>query len=188
MTDVARYRVEWTGSAVTGGGISTFHSLGAGPDLQSAVNTFFTAIKGKFPTSLTWHLPNGGEILDLATGKSTGAWTGGIATDIPANGPTGFAAGVGMRVVWDTAGFANGRRVRGSTYLVPLSNGFYSVDGTIGDGDVTSVTTAAQAMVTTLAGDLVVINRGPGPTTGTAFAVSSGRGVDKVSWLRSRRT
>ena len=47
------------------------------------------------------------------------------------SGQGGFAAGVGARVVWETGAVRNGRRVRGSTFVVPIWSSAYETNGTL---------------------------------------------------------
>lgn len=190
MADLSRVRVAWSGSAVVGPGVSTFYTTGDGASLQAALRTFFTAIQTAFPNLKgDWTFPSGGEIIDSATGELTGAWTGGTPATIPwASSNAVWASGVGARVRWETGAFARGRRVRGSTFLVPLNISAYDADGTIVGVFVTQIQTAANALVAAVP-ELTVWSRptAAGGDGGTA-TVTSAIVPDKVSWLRSRRT
>lgn len=189
MADVYRIRVSWSGAPVTGGGVSTFYTSSAPATLQGALITFINAIKVQFPPPLAWEVPNHGDVIDSVSGKITNAWTGGTTTSILANGTSSqYAAGVGARVRWNTSGFVNGRNIKGSTYFVPLSSPAYDNDGTINPGVLGNLQTAATALVG--AANMCIVTR---PTSSTSndggfTAVSSATAVDKVSWLRSRRT
>src|SRR5512138_397017 len=55
-----------------------------------------------------------------------------------------FAGGVGGRIVWETDTIRGGRRVRGSTFVVPLRVGAYDGGGTL----TTAVITAMEAGIT----------------------------------------
>jgi hypothetical protein len=189
MTTLARIRVAWTGPGVSGGGVSTFHAVGSdGTALRAATNGFFTAIKDLFPSLVGWTVPGDGDLIDDNTGELTGAWSFGGPTNI-VGGIVGasYAAGVGARVRWETDGFAGGRHVRGSTYLVPLSTGVFDIDGTIKGANLTTIQSAASAMVTALGGALVIVTRKTPAHSGTSHEVTSATAVDRVSWLVSRR-
>lgn len=191
MADLARVRVEWTGVAVTGPGVSTFYTSGDGSTLQAALITYFQAIKGEFPNLKgQWRLPADGEIIDSATGDLTGNWTGATQTDVQWNSASAlWVAGVGTRAVWNTGGFLRGRRVRGSTFLVPLSLNSYDSDGTISNPQVASLAAAGNALIASVP-TLTVWSRPTesGAADGGSTPITSCTVPDKVSWLRSRRT
>ena len=190
MANLDRLRVEWNGSPVVGGGLSTFYAAaGGGAALQAAMVTFINAVKVNFTNQLSWTVPAGGEVIDAGTGAAVGAWAGGTATTIIANGTSQpHAAGVGFRIVWDTASFSRGRRVKGTTFMVPLLSAFYENDGSISGTLISQVNTACAALI--LAGHPVVWSRptAPGASNGGFATVVTGQVPDKVSWLRSRRT
>ena len=188
MTTLARVRVAWTGNPVTGAGVSTFYTAGAGSVLANALKTYFTAIKSSFPSGLVWTVDQAGETIDDNTGSLVGAWSGGPLGSVVASGVPEHAQGVGCRAVWLTDGFTNGRRVRGSTYLVPLCVNQYDPDGTILNAAVTAFDTAAGALLSTSGNDMVVLSRIGGGSSGTSHPIVSHALPDRVSWLRSRRT
>lgn len=188
--DLDRVRVSWEGPALVGPGVSTFYATaGNGAALSSALKTFFDAIKGYFPSSkVTWSFPNTGEVIDSATGQATGAWSGGTFQTVAASGAgTSWANGVGARVRWNTGVYHNGRRVRGSTFLVPLQSGVYDTDGTLVGSAVTAMQTAAAALVTAVPTMGIHTRPHPGAADGGFATVASAEVPDKVSWLRSRR-
>jgi hypothetical protein len=175
---------------VTGGGVSTFYTEGDPLQLQLAAKTFFAGtLLSAVPVGTTFTVPASGETLDSANGSLTGGWAAGTAQTTSATGSSGFAGGVGTRVVWETGQVVGGRRVRGSTYLVPLIVSMYDTDGTIVNSVRANLETAAQAMIVALGDDMVVWSRNTsGQSDGAISTISSARVPDKVSWLRSRRT
>jgi hypothetical protein len=170
-----------------GPGVSTFY-LDDTDTAVTAFTTFFTSIKSMFPPGITWTIPSEVDTMNATTGVLTGADTltgGGTVTSSGTD--TRFAAGVGARVVWNTTSVVNGRRVRGSTFLVPLENYCYASDGTL---DATNMSTL-QSAATALAGSgIPLIWHRPtgGLANGSTHAVTSGTVPDKVSTLRTRRT
>lgn len=148
----------------------------------------FTTLAGRFPTGISWVVPDGGDVIDEATGSLIGAWGTTSETTISASGSGNFAQGVGLRVVWDTGTIRGGRRVRGSTFFCPLTLSQYQDDGTIGSATLTAFEGAASSYLSALGGEGRVWSR---PRTGLAGAgveITSVTVPDKVSWLRSRRT
>jgi hypothetical protein len=190
MPVLSRCRVSLSGPPVVGGGVATFYVLdGSAGTLKTALDTFWNAVRSGMPTGTAIVIPSSGEELDPATGTLVGAWTAGSTTTMAGSGGTTYASGVGCRVVWETAGITNGRRVRGSTYLVPLANGMYDTNGNIDNGIITSFQASSQALITALGGTMAIWHR---PSTGGSDGVAHeviGRTVpDAISWLRSRRT
>ena len=121
-----RIRVEWTG--LTGlPGVSTFFADPTVPTAYAAVHAFFDDIKGYFPNSLTWSFPAFGDLIDDATGALSGSWSttalpplvGGVVL-------AQHAAGVGLRVKWNTNGVSSSnRRVTGATFLTALASQYF---------------------------------------------------------------
>jgi len=182
-----RLKVNWSGSGVVGPGLSVFHfSTGAsnGPD---AVYDFFNAAPLLYPSTVTITVPSGGDIVDVETGALTGVW------DDPGQGGTvngtnsgDFFAGVGMRVKWLTSGIVGGRRVVGSTFLVPIAAAISDTSGTIDNSTVTSTLSAANAMLAAEP-ELSVWSRPTPSRPGALSQVIATAVPDKTSWLRSRR-
>lgn len=175
---------------MVGPGVSTFYTSGDGAALQAALRTYFTAITSAFPNlKVTWDFPSGGEIIDSATGSLVGAWSGATAASIPAVSPNAqWVSGVGLRVVWNTAGFHAGRRTRGTTFMVPVQMSAYDADGSLTESFRTLISTASATLISSVP-TLTIWSRptlagGDGGTT----PVTSATVPDKVSWLRSRRT
>jgi len=183
MADIERIKVVWSG--LTGlPGLSVFYG-DAGGSANADIKTFFTSIAALFPTPLTWTIPGNGDLVDDATGTLTGIWTntGGGGT-VNAAGSPPYAAGVGAYVNWETSGIVNGRRVKGRTFLLPLFNSAYDNSGTIVNAYVTTLQTAATALVT--AGSTLVWHR-PGTGTGSSFQPGAATVPDQVTSLRTRR-
>lgn len=189
MAQIARLRVAWGGTPVVGPGLSTFYVTTTGPaTLHGDVAAFFNSIKGNFPSGLQWTIPNTGDLIEDTTGALAGSWSesGGPST-VAATGTANYVAGAGMRVSWTTGGIFRGRRVKGSTFLCPMLNGLFTSDGTI-DNTVVSTTQTAAAALLTAQPTLCIFSRPVDTTPGTHSVVTSALAVDKVSWLRSRRT
>lgn len=198
MAGVRRMRVALTGAACPGGGVMTFYSMSdTATGWPAAIKSFLNATPLMWPASLTFTVPNTGDVIDGGTGELTGVWTDGAAQTPFSGTNTGdWAAGVGIRVVWNTGAIVAGRRVKGSTFFVPVAAGIFDTDGTIDTASVTAVTSAA----TTLLGGthaMGIFSR-PLPERPGAHGTLPARGggtvgivsatvPDKVSWLRSRR-
>jgi hypothetical protein len=191
MTVLKRYRVAINGGPVVGPGLATFYeSPESGVGGADAIEAFYDALKGAIPDGLQFSVPSSGDLITAETGDLVGAWsdpgTGGV---VSATGGSAFVNGVGARIVWNTAGVFSGRRVRGSTFIVPLVSAVYEGAGNINSGNITLLQNAANALVAAL--DNFAIWSRPNNLAGDngeANQVTSATVPDKVSWLRGRRT
>lgn len=188
MTVRAKIPVVWNG---LGGfpGVSVFYSSTANAvTAVAALTTFFTAIKGLFPTGLTWDLPSSGDTFEDTDGSLSGVWTGATGSQVTSTGGvTSYAAGVGARVQWTTGAVINRRRVRGSTFLVPLLGSSYENNGTIAPSPLGTMTSAVNALV--VSDQTMIYHRpSPGGSDGALIDIVSGIVPDRVATLRSRRT
>jgi hypothetical protein len=188
MANLARVLVTWAGVPVTGGGISSFFFDEAHEGFQADVAAFLTAVTGLCPAGLAITVPTSGDLVDIATGALTGTWSEGSGTVINTSSGVAYAAGVGMRTTWRTNGIRNGRRVVGSTFLVPLVTSAYQTDGTIVNATREAVQAAAEDLVVASGANMKIWSRPVNGSGGQASTVLEAVVPDKVSWLRSRRT
>lgn len=188
MANLCRVRAFWGGPTVVGGGVSTFYFDEAASGFIPALGTFFTSVLGRTPTGTSVTLPNSGDLIDIATGALSGTWTDTAHVGALSSAGTGYASGVGARIVWRTSGIRNSRRVVGSTYIVPLLGAGYDADGTLTGAYWTTLDAAAGALFTAKGSVMKVYSRPVGGPNGQANQVIAPACLDKVSWLRSRRT
>ena len=114
MSIILRVRTVWTGTPVVGGGISTFYFTQSATGMVADLHTFWAAIGNRVPLGVTWTTANTGDLIDDATGALTGTWTDGTSSSVSSSGTGTYAGGVGARILWQTSGIRNGRRVRGA--------------------------------------------------------------------------
>lgn len=190
MASIERIRIELSGAAVIGPSVMTLYaSEGAGGSIASLAQAWLDNMDNLFPNTLTFTFPTEGDVLDSETGTVTGAWTGGSLPFVMGTATDNtFSHGVGARVVWNTGAFANGRRVRGSTFLVPLSGGLWDTSGEIAPANVNDIQTKTTAFVTATAGELIVWSRPTPQRVGGTASVTSATFTGRTSWLTSRRT
>jgi len=181
-------RVALGGTGQVGPGVSTFYFADAHTGFVADLTAFYEDLKDRFPQGMTVSVPNSGDLIDEATGTLTGTWTDGTAGAVTGTAVDVFAQGVGARIVWNTSGVTNGRRVKGSTYLVPLVAGCYDTGGTLLTTPLGDFTTAAFNLWTAGGGNMVILTRPVEGAGGKSSVVTSSSVPDKVSWLRSRRT
>lgn len=189
MTEMKRYRVEWSGGGLVGPGLSTFYSK---PDSSvgeaDAILGFFDAIKSSITTAVTITVPSAGELIEDTTGVLSGTWsdpgTGGVVVGTSAEN---FVMGTGARVKWVTGGIHGGHHVNGATYICPLGISSFAGSGQLSDPFKVTLEAAADAMLDA-APTLCIWSRPKPGQAGTSFVISDAVVADKVSWLRSRRT
>lgn len=185
MPSLRRVEVTWTG--LTGlPGLSVFYT-DAASDVTTNLGTFFNAIKGAFPTGLSWSIPSTGDEVDVATGLLTGSWTGGTAATVAAGPNTPYAAGVGAFIRWGTPLIIGGRRLKGRTFLAPLLSSLYDASGTIDNANLGTLQSAASTLAA--AGKLVTWHRPStlAPSGGASATITSAQVPDQVTWLKTRR-
>lgn len=187
MANLVRVRSEWTGSPIVGPGVTTWYFAETATGFLADLNVFWGNVGNRFPVGLTVVTQNTGDLIDIDTGALSGTWTDGVTSSVNTSGTGAYAGGVGARIKWATSGVRNGRRVRGSTFLVPLLAASYAVDGTIDGSILGSLQGFANTLYTNTAGDMRIYSRPSGGQAGQASTVTGVVIPDKVSWLRSRR-
>ena len=156
------------------------------------VRTFFDAVKGIFPPVVNIQVESDVEIIEDTNGSLVNVLTAATQTGVVGtNVNTGYSAPTGAVVNWLTGGVRNGRRVRGRTFLVPISAGAFETNGSLGNSWITTIQTAGNAMMAAdpAAPDFGVYSRPSvkGATDG-AFQIATGTRVpDMAAVLRSRR-
>ena len=183
-----RVVVQWDGPAVVGAAVNVLHFAGdVGPPDPSAIKAAYDNLSTILPGTSTIVTPSSGDVIEDTTGELLDVWSApGGGTTVGGAGGT-VAGGVGACVTWLTGGIINGRRLRGRTFLVPLSSTAYEGDGTL----TTTAQTALQGFAEDLiaSGPLAVWHRPTGPSVsdGNSYGVIAYRLRDKVAFLSSRR-
>lgn len=200
-----RVRARWTipgaGSAFT---VMHFDDGEVGGDVNvaatnstTALHTFFDSVKNVLPQPVKVQVMNDVEVIDVATGELAGAATGGNHAELAGAQPSsiGWAAPTGACITWSTGGIrqvsSKPRRVRGRTFIVPLSNAAYDVNGTLTDTAVQTLNAAATALRGNFSGQELAIYGRPGvggAPAGQAYAVTGHKLTDQAAILRSRRS
>lgn len=188
MANLCRVRTEWTGSAVVGGGLSTFYFDEADTGFIAGLNTFWDSLKALIPAGTTLTTHNTGDLVDVATGGISGSWTDGTTSVVNATAAGVYPGGVGARVKWFTNGIVNGKRVRGGTFICPLIGTAFDGTGTINTSPLSTMQTSANTFLGTGGFTLNIWHRPVSGSGGSAHAVTYAQVPDAVSWLRSRRT
>jgi hypothetical protein len=187
VTALHRVRCIWNGGAGLPG-ISTFYfrvSI-AGSDI-TALKTFFTSVGTKIPSAISITVPQVGDTIEDSTGALTGDWAAGTLGTISGSGGTGYAAGTGCAVTWETGVIVGKHRLRGRTYLAPLQNASYDTDGTLTASVVTAVQNAGTALVAACP-TISVWHRPKSGSGGSSSVMTAASVADFVRSIRSRRS
>lgn len=173
---------------MTGPGVSTFYFDEAASGFVADVVGLFDALKAYIPAGTTITVDNVGDLIDVDTGELSGQWTDAAAGPVVTSGAGAYSQGVGLRLTWLTSGIRNGRRVRGSTFIVPVIGGAYDATGTPNTTAMTTFSNAASAYMTAIGTTGRIYSRPLPGLVGQASTITSGSVPDAVSWLRTRRT
>lgn len=151
-----------------------------------AVGAFWNGMIPTMPAGTTFAIDPDVQVLDEATGALIRIESIAPPTQTNAGTSGQYSAGVGANVRWNTDGVHLTKRLRGRTFVVPLSGGSYDATGTINNTNLT----AMRALATTLG---AVANFGvwgrPVGGAGGEWAACTGATIkDQVSWLTTRRT
>lgn len=155
--------------------------------LPAATKTWLDTLKANFSNTLTFTIPNTGDRIDQATGNLTGSWTDTGGGTVTGTNTGAFQVGSGFRIKWTTGGIVGGRRVRGTTFMVPSAGLCFDVNGRLGAATVSAVTTATNTFLTTMGSSLVIWSRPTASRAGQASPVTGFSVPTSATQLRSRR-
>lgn len=194
MVDIDRGIVSWSGTGLVGSGVSVFYATPGGA-VMNHLKTFFSAIAGWLPSTVTISFPTTGDTIDDTTGHLVGSWSGAVNTPVTGGANTPYSNRAGVAVGWLTnvivppgGIYKTSHRVKGRTFLVPLAGTIWdSADGTLSGAGLSSLNTSATALISNCAGHLQVWHRpSPGGSDGRAATVLSCRIKDHSAALLSR--
>lgn len=199
---VAIVRTEWDGTS-GGPGLTQFAVMG-GTEFTSgiaqasvnAVRTFWDSLKVYLPNELKLTVLSTVDIYNDATGELTGSYAAPVPpTTVLGTSAATYAGGAGLKINWNTGTIRNGRRVRGSTFIVPAATVVFSATGTIDPSAGGAVSTAATTLIANLSSGgapLLVWSRplvkdGSITRAGASAGVINGICGPKSAILRGRR-
>lgn len=190
---ITRITATWTGfNGAPGYSNFFFNAFGGGDvvDLEvGRVRAFFNALAIRLPSSVTVNVDGEAAVLDEASGELIGYAN---ASEQPAavigSGSGSYSGPSGAVIHWQTDAVAKGRRLRGRTFLVPLSGAVYESDGTLTAPVIEDIQDAADLLIGDGTGpELVVWSRPVDGAGGTIGTVTGHRVPDMAAVLRSRR-
>jgi len=186
MAEIARIQALWQNFSGAPG-YTNFYSTDLSGNLNAAVRSFFNSIAGLLPSGLTVQVAGSGDRLLDTTGAIVNSWTNATpAVVLGTAGGTNTGAS-GAVVHWLTNGVVNGRRVRGRSFICPLSSGAFEGNGSLLAATMTTIGTAANGLITAAVGSYVVWHRPTLFASGSSHEVTSQRVPDLAAVLRSRR-
>jgi hypothetical protein len=194
MASMYRVRSVWSGFSgapgYTNHYFGTTDPLLAGASLAvSDVRAFWVALAALFPDDVQINVETAVQIVEDSTGVVENELTAAAVAAVNGTSTAAYAAPVGASAEWRTSDFVGGRRVKGRTYIVPLSSTVFETDGTIGGTPLATLQTAASGLVAA-ASNMVVWHRPSNPGTssdGSLHLVSTANVSDRAAVLRSRR-
>lgn len=157
--------------------------------LSTRLQNAMTAAYALFPLSFAAVSDGYVDQLDPATGALTGSFSTTQWTVQGGNGSGYLPPATAVAVTWVTADYVAGRRVRGRTYLGPLSSAINNGDGHLIGADYAVVQDFIDAWLDNGAEDVypVVWHRPVGGSGGSIHDITAGTAKDKFAVLRSRR-
>lgn len=195
-----RVRVNLSGASMTNGVATHNFNMTAGSGTEAAAQDCSTAVWNlwalliqQMPLTAAAQVDSVVEDVDPATGTVLNELTTTPGAALAGTTGGAYAAGVGARIRWRTDNFIRGRRVIGTTFVVPVRAGLYEDNGTLTAPAITAIANAASAFLSTAA----ISDTPPcvwsrpsavGAADGEVGAITTRVVPDQVSWLTSRRT
>lgn len=195
--DMFRVTARWTGFPGAPGYSNFFFSSGfldgglLGDEAQMLANrvrSAFDEISSLLPNNVSISIDPEVPIIDSDTGVIQSFNSIDPPSPVAPAGDRAYAGPAGAVVTWRTDDLRNGRRIRGRTFLVPLSTFVFDDDGTLKQSQFEFLRDFADTLMgPALEGDLGVWSR-PVGGSGGVFATVTGYTIpDMAAVLRSRR-
>jgi hypothetical protein len=188
---------QWAIAETLEGGVGSFFTT---TNVQTAVNamrTFWDAVKAYVPNEVTLTVSPTVDIYDEVSGDLIASITAPTPpTNVVGTDSGAFAMASGMKLALATGTIRNGRRVRGSTYIVPSGASTLTTSGLVASAARTATNTAGAAFATALATPLLihVVYSRPlpaehplGPRDGALALITAYDTNEKTAVLRGRR-
>lgn len=195
--DIFRVTARWSGFSGAPGYSNFYFSSGfldgglLGDEAQSLadrVAAAFTEMRTELPGNVSISIEPEVPVLDSDTGVIQSFNTIEPPASVDGGANDYFAGPVGAVITWRTSDLRNGRRIRGRTFLVPLSTSVFDDDGTLRNSQFSFFRDFADTLMGGPGeGSLGVWSR-PVGGSGGVFATVTGYTIpDMAAVLRSRR-
>lgn len=190
---ITRITAAWSGFRGAPG-YSNFYFAGGGADellleqSGEAVRNFFQQFRDFLPSGLRITVRGNAEVIDEANGQITSQVDFTPPAQVLGGTSGNYSAASGAVVNWNTNSYRNGRRVRGRTFLVPLTSSAYDSGGDLIQGAIDDINNGAAYLSSGSAPlPFVVWARPVNGSGGSAEPVVSHTVPDLGAILRSRR-
>lgn len=203
MAPILRIKSRWSGfNGAPGYTVMHFRDFGTGEggsgdvtetQAEAAITrtgTFWQGLQLVLPQNVQVTVEPEVDVIEAASGDLVDSYTIGVPLTYTGTLAGPYSAASGAVINWRTAGVRNSRRVRGRTFLVPISASCYTDDGDLTFEARGRIQTQADGLVDpTGVADLGVYAR---PTSETAddgewFAARAATVPSMAAILRSRR-
>lgn len=204
--DVAIVRTNWSGT--TGGPGLTQTAIEAITDphtwdaaaaqrVVNAVRTAWNTMGSLLPDNIKLDVNPVVDVYNIMSGELVGSYTAAtVPAQVAGSSAAAFAMASGLKVNLNTGQIRNGRRVRGSIFIVPAASTAFTADGLVLTSARGTVNAAWTAVNTTLAStnEQVTVWSRPipegkpyGPRDGAATLVTGFETSEKGAILKGRR-
>lgn len=198
MAQILRVKLNWTGFIGSPGYTNLyFRDFSEGPVDQAMADgavaktdIWLDAWVPALPSTVSLLVDPTVDIVNEQNGELEGFLTTSPDTSRLGTGSGAYSAPSGICVNWSTNGIRNGRRIRGRTFMVPVSGAATDTNGTIATTHLNNLRTASGVFISpTGAGDLGVWSRPtPAEPNGGIWHVAASYSIpDRLAVLRSRR-
>jgi hypothetical protein len=186
MPSVDKHIVHWHGLPDPGAVNVFFAEEGTAITANDALRAWYYGFSSKLPNEVSITIDPSGVSYDIETGAVTGSYTGAEVSAITGADTGSYAAGTGVCFTWDTNAVVGRRRLRGRTFVAPLSS-IWGDDGQITNTVMEDFTDKVATFLTTWSVVGGVWHR-PVNDAGGSFANVSGANFSRHgTMLASRR-
>ena len=198
MTQIGRLKINWTGFIGAPGYTNLYFRDFSEGDLTQAmadgfttrVDTWLDAWVSTLPSTVSILVDPTIDVVNAETGELEDFMTVAPDTARVGSGAGTYAGPAGICVNWSTNGIRHGRRIRGRTFMVPITSAAMQSDGTVATASLTALRSATTTFLAVGATGVHGVWSRPTvaePSGGqwastTAFTIN-----DKIAVLRSRR-
>lgn len=197
MVNLNRVRVQLDGFE-GGPGLMTFYTLDTATFLES-LHTLLTGLASNMPAPVRMTIVPFGDVIESTTGDLVGAWGGTAQAVVQGVQGGAYSAPTGAIIRWATTTILDGHRVRGRTFIVPLTGAAFASNGQLVVANQNSMDALASQFSIEQNASFVIWHRpfagraaSPGVTAKPAHlgghALVTGASISsKAAVLRSRR-
>lgn len=191
--DMLRITARWAGFNGAPGYSNFFFAGGGGligdqDQVANRVRGAFAMVVGNLPTGVSVSIEQEAAIIDSDTGQVQEYRPVDALQPVTGTGTGGYSAASGGVINWRTSDLRFGRRIRGRTFIVPMSGSSYEQNGTLTTSAIESLRAFGNQLVTwDFDSEFGVWSRPRGGTGGVFATAESFSVPDMAAVLRSRR-